>query len=175
MPCVHGKEIYALHPYTRRDESMRDSSPEVAAPCWRVRSCKMKLARLVETGETSKCRPSPTQNRPETGETSSDLRIKSPTVRGIGSSPELDFSRPGKPTDNARVESFNGRLRQECLNANWFLSLDDAKAKISAWRTYYNESSTPLRARLGNANRIRPSMRAAGRIDDPRGAGSSYF
>ena len=53
---------------------------------------------------------------------------------------ELDFSRPGKPTDNARVESFNGRLRQECLNANWFLSLDDAMAKISAWRTYYNES-----------------------------------
>ena len=53
---------------------------------------------------------------------------------------ELDFSRPGKPTDNARVESFNGRLRQECLNANWFLSLDDARAKIGAWRTYYNES-----------------------------------
>ena len=53
---------------------------------------------------------------------------------------ELDFSRPGKPTDNARVESFNGRLRQECLNANWFLSLDDAKAKIAAGRTYYNES-----------------------------------
>lgn len=53
---------------------------------------------------------------------------------------ELDFSRPGKPTDNARVESFNGRLRQECLNANWFLSLDDAKAKIAAWRREYNES-----------------------------------
>ena len=53
---------------------------------------------------------------------------------------ELDFSRPGKPTDNARVESFNGRLRQECLNSNWFLSLEDAKAKIGAWRTYYNES-----------------------------------
>jgi putative transposase len=56
--------------------------------------------------------------------------------RGI----ELDFSRPGKPTDNAAVESFNGRLRQECLNANWFLSLDDAKAKIAAWRKDYNES-----------------------------------
>jgi putative transposase len=53
---------------------------------------------------------------------------------------ELDFSRPGKPTDNARVESFNGRLRQERLNANWFLPLDDAKAKVEAWRTYYNES-----------------------------------
>jgi putative transposase len=53
---------------------------------------------------------------------------------------ELDFSRPGKPTDNARVESFNGRLRQECLNAHWFLSLEDAQAKIAAWRTYYNET-----------------------------------
>lgn len=47
----------------------------------------------------------------------------------------LDFSRPGKPTDNAFVESFNGRLRDECLNTHWFLSLDDAKTKIEAWRT----------------------------------------
>lgn len=53
---------------------------------------------------------------------------------------ELDFSRPGKPTDNANVESFNGRLRQECLNATWFMSLDDARDKIEAWRQYYNES-----------------------------------
>ncbi len=52
----------------------------------------------------------------------------------------LDFSRPGKPTDNAFVESFNGRLRDECLNAHWFLSLDDARAKIEAWRRHYNES-----------------------------------
>jgi putative transposase len=53
---------------------------------------------------------------------------------------ELDFSRPGKPTDNANVESFNGRLRQECLNATRFMSLDDARGKIEAWRQYYNES-----------------------------------
>ncbi len=52
----------------------------------------------------------------------------------------LDFSRPGKPTDNAYVESFNGRLREECLNANWFLSLEDAQGKIEAWRREYNES-----------------------------------
>ena len=52
----------------------------------------------------------------------------------------LDFSRPGKPTDNALVESFNGRLRDECLNAHWFLSLADARAKIEAWRRQYNES-----------------------------------
>lgn len=56
--------------------------------------------------------------------------------RGI----ELDFSRPGKPTDNAKIESFNGRLRQECLNLHWFLSLDDARTKIEAWRQYYNET-----------------------------------
>lgn len=53
---------------------------------------------------------------------------------------EIDFSRPGKPTDNAMVESFNGRLRQECLNEHWFMSLDDAKDKIEAWRRHYNES-----------------------------------
>lgn len=53
---------------------------------------------------------------------------------------ELDFSRPGKPTDNARVESFNGRFRAECLNAHWFLSLADAQRKIEAWREYYNEA-----------------------------------
>ena len=54
----------------------------------------------------------------------------------------LDFSRPRKPTDNALVEFFNGRLRDECLNTNtnWFLSLDDAKRKIEAWRQHYNES-----------------------------------
>ena len=47
---------------------------------------------------------------------------------------ELDFSRPGKPTDNAMVESFNGRLRQKCLNEHWFISLQDAQDKIEAWR-----------------------------------------
>jgi len=52
----------------------------------------------------------------------------------------LDFSRPGKPTDNAFVESFNGRLRDECLNTHWFLSLADARAKIETWRRHYNES-----------------------------------
>ena len=52
----------------------------------------------------------------------------------------LDFSRPGKPTDNAFIESFNGRLRDECLNTHWFLSLADARSKIEAWRRHYNES-----------------------------------
>ena len=43
---------------------------------------------------------------------------------------ELDFSWPGKPTDNAFVEALNGRFRQECLNGNWFLSLEDAEEKV---------------------------------------------
>ena len=51
---------------------------------------------------------------------------------------ELHFSRPGKPTDNAIIEAFNGRLRAECLNENWFLSLADAREKIEDWRRYYN-------------------------------------
>lgn len=51
----------------------------------------------------------------------------------------LDFSRPGKPTDNAFIEAFNGRFRAECLNAHWFLSLADARKKLETWRRDYNE------------------------------------
>ncbi|MEO0966686.1 MAG: IS3 family transposase [Planctomycetota bacterium] len=50
----------------------------------------------------------------------------------------LDFSRRGKPTDNGLIEAFNGRLRAECLNTNWFLSLADAREKVEAWRRHYN-------------------------------------
>ncbi|MBO9403447.1 IS3 family transposase [Shimia sp. R9_3] len=52
---------------------------------------------------------------------------------------ELDFSRPGKPTDNAYIEAFNSRLRQECLNASWFMSMSDARTRINRWKTDYNE------------------------------------
>ena len=51
----------------------------------------------------------------------------------------LDFSRPGKPTDNAFAEAFNSRVRAECMNAHWFMSLADAREKLEAWRRYYNE------------------------------------
>ena len=52
---------------------------------------------------------------------------------------QLDFIHPGKPVENAMIESFNGRLRDECLNTHWFTSLDDAKTTIEAWRNEYNE------------------------------------
>jgi len=48
---------------------------------------------------------------------------------------KLDFIRPGKPTENGHIESFNGRLRDECLNVTQFLSFDDAAKKIEGWRT----------------------------------------
>jgi putative transposase len=52
----------------------------------------------------------------------------------------IDFSRPGKPTDNAFIESFNGTFRSECLSAHWFGSLAEARQLIEAWRQEYNES-----------------------------------
>jgi putative transposase len=51
---------------------------------------------------------------------------------------KLDFTHPGKPTDNGHIESFNGRLRDECLNVNQFASLDDAREQIECWRLDYN-------------------------------------
>ncbi len=51
----------------------------------------------------------------------------------------LDFSRPEKATDNSYIESFNGKFRAECLNMHGFMSLDDAREKIEAWRKDYNE------------------------------------
>ena len=52
---------------------------------------------------------------------------------------ELIHIQPGKPTQNARVESFHGRLREECLHLSWFQNLFDARRKIAAWRIEYNE------------------------------------
>ena len=51
----------------------------------------------------------------------------------------LDFSRPRKPTDNGFIEAFNSKLRAECLNTHWFMSLADSREKLDAWRRDYNE------------------------------------
>ena len=51
----------------------------------------------------------------------------------------LDFIRPGKPNENAFIESFNGKLRDEYLNENWFKSLEDARRTIEDWRIDYNK------------------------------------
>lgn len=51
---------------------------------------------------------------------------------------QLIHIQPGRPMQNGRVESFNGRLRDECLNANWFPTMNEAKRKIETWREEYN-------------------------------------
>jgi putative transposase len=77
----------------------------------------------------------------------------------------LDFSRPGKPTDNAYVESFNATARLECLGRHWFLDLDDAREKIEEWRTEYNEvrphSAIGDRTPLSLIHRPRPGVGAS--------------
>jgi putative transposase len=96
-------------------------------------------------------------------------RGKAPTKMHVDSGPEYisrtldhwayqhkvtrDFSRPGKPTDNAFVESLNGRLRDKRLNTHWFLSLADARAKTEAWRGECNECR-PYTSRAPNAGGI---------------------
>ena len=72
----------------------------------------------------------------------------------------LDFSRPGKPTDNAFIESLNGKFRAECLNAHWFLSLDDARRKMEDWRRDYNEERP--HSAIGNKPPIAFMNRSAG-------------
>jgi transposase InsO family protein len=52
---------------------------------------------------------------------------------------DVDFIRPGKPTENGHIESFNGRLRDECLNVIQFMTLDDARRQIEAWRQDHNQ------------------------------------
>jgi putative transposase len=54
----------------------------------------------------------------------------------------LSFIRPGKPNDNAYIESFNGKFRDECLNEHWFLSITHAREVIEAWRIEYNVDRT---------------------------------
>jgi putative transposase len=55
----------------------------------------------------------------------------------------LHFIQPGRPVQNAFIESFNGKFRDECLNEHWFLTLQEAQVVIEAWRQeYYNEERT---------------------------------
>jgi len=59
---------------------------------------------------------------------------------------KLHFIRPGKPVDNAFIESFNARLRDECLNVNWFMSIEHVRRVTEEWRIDYNENvSFPIR------------------------------
>jgi hypothetical protein len=102
---------------------------------------------------------------------------------------EIDFSRPGKPTDNAFCEAFNGRVRSECLNASWFLSMADAIERIEEWRCHYNNDRphaplgnlTPERVCTTNSNSSRnclpsgPQNGAAPQLRPPPRQGRTTF
>lgn len=117
--------------------------------CWRLSTCTPANAwgavwgRICVQQKWQKCwtaialrRPLPQLLKTDNGsEFAGKMLDKWVYERGI----RIDFSRPGTPTDNATVESFNGRLRQECLNENWFMSLEDARCKIEAWRIHCNQ------------------------------------
>jgi putative transposase len=71
---------------------------------------------------------------------------------------KLDFIHPGKPVENAVIESFNGRFRDECLNANGFVSIHDARQKIEAWRVDYTAARTAhsvTRPRMSLSHNVR--------------------
>lgn len=70
----------------------------------------------------------------------------------------IDFSRPGKPTDNAHIETFNGSFRDECLSVHWFETLAEARRLIEAWRQDYNESRPHMA--LGNIPPLEYALRA---------------
>jgi putative transposase len=74
-------------------------------------------------------------NAPKMGD---GARFARPRCWAYRKNVRLDFSRPRKPTDNAHIESFNARLRAECLNAHVFESLEDAEETLTSWRSDYN-------------------------------------
>jgi putative transposase len=78
----------------------------------------------------------------------------------------LEFIQPGKPVQNAYVESCNGRLRDECLNANWFTSLSDARRKIETWRRQDYNQQPPHRS----LDYLPPSEFARIRAEMPAGS-----
>jgi len=87
-------------------------------------------------------------------------------LRGV----KLDFIRPGKPTENGMIESFNGRLRDECLNVNEFATLDHVKEILRAWRHDYNHCRP--HGSLGNLTPSEYGRKWSG--NDPEAPSSSF-
>ena len=69
---------------------------------------------------------------------------------------QLSFIRPGKPNENAYIESFNGKFRDECLNEHWFVTMAQARRIIEAWRIEYNTERHAQLARRSDARRSSP-------------------
>jgi putative transposase len=79
----------------------------------------------------------------------------------------LDFSRPGKPTDNAFIEAFNSKFRAECPNAHWFMSLADAREKLEDWPLSTDCGAIACRAMAETTPRSGRTARSATNPDRP--------
>ena len=97
-------------------------------------SASRSEVRLVETILSSDLPP-----KHSLGQRPRVRRRRTAEVAGEGGHGNV-VHRTGNPWENGYCERFNGKLRDECLNVNWFLSLEDARGKIEAWRRHYNES-----------------------------------
>jgi putative transposase len=88
---------------------------------------------------------------------------------------ELLHIRPGKPIENAYIESFNGRLREECLSVSWFRNLFDARRQISAWREHYNTRRPHSSLGYLTPEQFAALFRAAGQSSAELGQGAGPF
>jgi putative transposase len=95
----------------------------------------LRVARVLD--RIAKHRPLPTRIRVDHGPEFTS-RILDAWAHAHAHGIKLAFTQPGKPTQNAYIESFNGRFRDECLNDHWFLSLHEARTLIEGWRQDYN-------------------------------------
>jgi putative transposase len=86
---------------------------------------------------------------------------------------ELVHIRPGKPVENAHIESFNGRLREECLNASWFRNLFDARRQIERWREHYNQVRPHSALRFQTPNEFALAQASAQLLRTEVGQGDS--
>jgi putative transposase len=109
------------------------------------RECLLLEAdRSMSGKKVVKCLQHLSQQRPLprgiTVDNGSEFYSKAMDAWAYGNGVQLEFIRPGKPAENGYVESFNGRLRDECLNTELFFSLTDARQKLERWRQDYNQS-----------------------------------
>jgi putative transposase len=94
----------------------------------------MKVAQALERAKTER------GDLPEsiTVDNGSEFSSRALEAWAMGNNVQLCFIRPGRPVENGFIESFNGRLRDECLNVEWFASLEDARQKLGKFREHYN-------------------------------------
>ena len=109
-----------------------------------------------------------------------NARMVIPATPVMGRTSQIQVNRwpasLGKPPDNAFIEAFNSKLRSECLNAHWFLSLQDACEKLEAWRRHYNEDrphsaigNIPPIMLANSAGETSPPALGTAKTPDPRG------